>query len=177
MHFARGCFFRQPLFLPEKFRNAFLVLKNQYIHFMKVTCGIYLYNTRSKKILVCHATNSSWKTWSVPKGLKDPGEDSFTAAVRELKEETGIDIKELNVLGVYTLPPVKYQKQNKVLESFLVITDTSPDEYSFHCHSMTDKGLPEIDSWKWIGLDTAGKYLHESQLKNTDQIAELILAG
>lgn len=141
---------------------------------MKTTCGIYLYNTRSKKILVCHATNSSWKTWSIPKGLKDPGEDCFAAAVRELKEETGIEIKKLNVQKIHPLPPVKYQKQNKILESFLILIDSDMDTHTFHCSSLISNGSPEVDSWKWIGFDLAGKYLHESQLQNEEQINELI---
>ena len=31
------------------------------------------------------------KLWKMPTGLTDPGEDIATAAVRELKEETGLD--------------------------------------------------------------------------------------
>lgn len=139
-----------------------------------ITCGIYLYNTNNNKILVCHPTNSSWKQWSVPKGLKDQGEDSFTSACRELKEETGIDITGLHVLEVYTLPPVKYQKQNKILESFLLITDSNLDDHLFSCHTLVNDRFPEIDSWKWISLNKIDAYLHESQCKNSDEINRLV---
>ena len=57
-----------------------------------VTCGIYLYSVKNKKILICHATHSPWSSWSIPKGLKDTSEESFEAAVRELKEETGYEV-------------------------------------------------------------------------------------
>lgn len=44
------------------------------------------------KILLVHPTNSSWQsgTCGIPKGKMEEGEDSITAALRELKEETGI---------------------------------------------------------------------------------------
>ena len=59
------------------------------------TVGIFLYDEREKKILIVHPTNGSQKYWSIPKGLKDGKEDSFTAGIRELKEETNKAIGEI----------------------------------------------------------------------------------
>ena len=126
---------------------------------MKTTCGIYLYSTALKKLLVCHATNASWKTWSIPKGLKDPGEESFIAATRELKEETGIDLRKISVLNVRELPAVKYKKQNKTLEAFLVITD---DLFIF----MFENALFDCEDWT-VGGDmrpTFAPVAHEQAL-------------
>jgi ADP-ribose pyrophosphatase YjhB (NUDIX family) len=58
----------------------------------RVAAGITLiYNN---KILLVHPTNSSWKkaTCGIPKGGIEPGEDPMEAAIRELYEETGIEI-------------------------------------------------------------------------------------
>jgi 8-oxo-dGTP pyrophosphatase MutT (NUDIX family) len=139
-----------------------------------ITCGIYLFNLAEWKVLICHATNASWKTWSVPKGLKDKGESSYAAAVRELKEETGIDVKQLNVLLKKELPPVNYKKQNKILESFLIVTDTPLQDHKFHCGSLTAKNQPEIDRWAWIEPGQMHLKLHESQLENYDEIIGLL---
>ena len=139
-----------------------------------ITCGIYLYSTVNGKILACHATNAPWNRWSIPKGLKEPGEESFDAATRELLEETGIDIQKLNVLAKHTLPPVKYQKQNKILESFLVITDSDFTNTRFVCTTLINNVFPEVDSWRWISPDAASKYLHESQQKNVARIISLL---
>lgn len=139
-----------------------------------ITCGIYLFNTRSREILICHATHASWQKWTIPKGIKGRGEEPYAAALRELKEETGIDINKINVLKISPLPPAKYLKQNKILESFLVITDTDMDNYSFCCHSQINNEFPEIDNWRWVNPESVTKYLHESQQENIKKINELI---
>ncbi len=139
-----------------------------------ITCGIYVYSTISEKMLVCHATNSPWNRWSIPKGLQDTGEDPYTAAVRELYEETGIRAENLHTLEIQALEPVKYQKQNKILESFLLITDTDLSKQLFVCESLTEKAVPEVDSWKWITLDQLEKWVHESQQKNIPFIRKLV---
>lgn len=47
------------------------------------------------KILLVHPTNASWQrgTCGIPKGKMEDGETSVEAALRELKEETGIILK------------------------------------------------------------------------------------
>jgi|GEM_PF-1951328 len=139
-----------------------------------ITCGIYLYDVTTGKLLICHATNASWKTWSLPKGLKDVEEDAYDAAIRELKEETGIDVSELNILQTASLPPVRYKKQNKVLESFLLITDTPLQDHQFVCHSLTKGGIPEIDRWAWVKPEELASRVHESQAENYERILTFI---
>jgi 8-oxo-dGTP pyrophosphatase MutT (NUDIX family) len=141
---------------------------------MLITCGIYLYSTPMKKFLVCHATNSPWNSWSIPKGLKDEGEEPFVAAVRELYEETGVAIEKLHVLKKHTLPAVNYRKQKKLLESFLIITDSDLENFPFVCITHTKKGIPEVDRWKWIAPEMIVTLLHESQAANYEQIKGLI---
>ena len=48
----------------------------------------------NNKILLVHPTNASWQkpTLGIPKGRVEKGEDILTAAIRELKEETGIEV-------------------------------------------------------------------------------------
>jgi ADP-ribose pyrophosphatase YjhB (NUDIX family) len=50
-------------------------------------------------VLVVNQRSSSW---SLPKGHVDPGEEPLKAAIREIKEETGItDLQFLRTLGAY----------------------------------------------------------------------------
>ena len=62
----------------------------------KTSAGILLYRLSAGaiEVLLIHPGGPFWKNkdegaWSIPKGLYEPGEDAFTAAKREFKEETG----------------------------------------------------------------------------------------
>lgn len=141
---------------------------------MIVTCGTYLYSTTLKKILVCHPTNSRWNNWSIPKGVMETGESIYDVCVRELEEETGVDITKVNVLQKHALPTRKYQKQEKSLDSFLIITDTDLSNHEFTSNLVDGKDFPENDKWKWVTLEEAVKIIHLSQAENLPLIAELV---
>ena len=61
-------------------------------HWGRAGAGVLL--TTGKKVLVLlrsdHVTEPG--TWGLPGGAVDPGEDAFTAGLRELEEETGLEI-------------------------------------------------------------------------------------
>jgi 8-oxo-dGTP pyrophosphatase MutT (NUDIX family) len=44
--------------------------------------------------------------WDIPKGMRDPGEDTLAAAMRELREEAGLvfDAARFQDLGAFRLP-------------------------------------------------------------------------
>ncbi|WP_239405828.1 NUDIX hydrolase [Frankia sp. Cj3] len=54
------------------------------------------------RILMVHKTDND--LWALPGGGMDLGESIADAAVRETKEETGIDIEVTGLVGVYTNP-------------------------------------------------------------------------
>lgn len=139
---------------------------------MEITCGIYLYSIPRKKILACHAARTAKTNWSIPKGLKDENEDCFTAALRELFEETGIDLQKRKDLTAHDFAMVKYQKRNKWLQSYLISVNDDFATHKFVCRSMVDNEFPEIDKWEWMSLEEAVERLHESQQKNAALILQ-----
>jgi predicted NUDIX family NTP pyrophosphohydrolase len=141
---------------------------------MIITCGTYLYSSTLKKLLIVHPTRTRWNNWSIPKGLPEQGEDCWAVCVREMNEETGIDINEINVLSKHQLPPRKYQKQNKTLESFLVITDNDFSKHKYTSNLVEGKDFPENDKWKWVTLEEALPLIHQSQQENLPTIAMLV---
>jgi len=141
---------------------------------MIITSGTYLYSTLMNRILVCHPTNSRWNNWSIPKGVMEKGEEIYDVCVRELNEETGIDIDKINILASHRLPTRKYQKQEKSLESYLIITDTDFSDHKFISNLVEGKDFPEIDKWKWVTLEEAVKMIHQSQIENLPLIPTLI---
>lgn len=59
----------------------------------RVTCGVAIF-TQDKRILLVHPTGAGYlAAWSLPKGLCDTGETDAEAAIREVREETSLDIK------------------------------------------------------------------------------------
>ena len=56
----------------------------------------------SGDLLLVHKTDND--LWALPGGGMDPGESIAQAAVREVKEETGIDVEVTGVVGLYTNP-------------------------------------------------------------------------
>ncbi len=57
---------------------------------MMKKCGIILYDSDLKKYLLVHGLKS--QKWGFPKGHMEQGETEEQTAIRELQEETGIEI-------------------------------------------------------------------------------------
>jgi len=55
-------------------------------------------------LLVHEAGSASWRTdYSIPKGGIDDGEDAWSAAMRELREEVGLDLTDMHLRGPYRI--------------------------------------------------------------------------
>lgn len=109
-------------------------------------------------MLLGHATRSP--RWDIPKGLVEPGESFAQAAVRELKEETGLSVSptELITLGVQG-----YMK-GKDLALFAWMPQRMPDPSILICASTFAIGnslVPEFDRFgifSWTeALERVGK--------------------
>jgi 8-oxo-dGTP pyrophosphatase MutT (NUDIX family) len=53
------------------------------------SCGAIIYNDKNEVLVVKHNAGH----WDFPKGHMEKGEDEFQTALREVKEETNIDIE------------------------------------------------------------------------------------
>jgi len=73
---------------------------------MEKSCGVVLLNS-NKVLLLQHPDTTTSGHWDFPKGHVEKGEDELQTALRELKEETGIDnvkiIDDFNHLISYNL--------------------------------------------------------------------------
>src|SRR2546430_13281565 len=107
-----------------------------------------VFNDRGE-VLLQH--NADAKRWCLIGGVIDPGENLADCAVREVKEEAGIDVTVERIVGVHARPLVTYPNGDKVLyvsTSFLcraktgvprVCDDESLDMRYFALHE-----LPEL---------------------------------
>jgi predicted NUDIX family NTP pyrophosphohydrolase len=58
-----------------------------------VSAGLALFRDDRRRLLLVHPTSGPWwASWSIPKGMVEPGEDALSAAIRETFEETGIRV-------------------------------------------------------------------------------------
>ena len=118
--------------------------------------GIVLLN-KENKVFVAKRIDNPKKFWQMPQGGVDKDEDYYSAALRELEEETSIKnvslIKEIKELTNYNLPDSllgiiwkgKYKGQKQ--KWFIMKFNGKDDEINLR----TKK--PEFLEWKWISLD------------------------
>ena len=140
----------------------------------KSTFGIFLYSIKMGKLLICKASGN-YGGWSIPKGMAEDGESPIEAAVRELLEETGIDVNNLQISLIVELDPVMYKTRKKILKPFLYIIEDDLSDFDLKCISLVDGKYPEISDYKLVNLENAEKVLHESQASKIEEIKQLTL--
>lgn len=140
----------------------------------KSTFGIFLYSIKTGKLLICKASGN-YGGWSIPKGMAEEGESPTETAIRELWEETGIDVNSLKISLIVELDPVMYKTRKKILKSFLYIIEDDLIDFDFKCISLVDGKYPEISDYKLVELENAEKALHEAQASKIAEIKQLTL--
>ena len=127
---------------------------------MKKSAGILLYRVNNKKpeIFLCHPGGPFYKNkdagvWTIPKGEFEDQEEPLTAAKREFKEETGIDVE-----GEFVpLKPVIYKRGGKIVYAWAVegnIDSSKIKSNSFPLEWPPKSGkyidVPEVDRGEWF---------------------------
>jgi predicted NUDIX family NTP pyrophosphohydrolase len=108
------------------------------------------------------------QSWSVIKGLLEPGEEPLEAALREFGEETGSPLATpglLELLGAFRQP------SGKLVTVFVAEIDSLPPfaagstfDLEWPPRSGRLQSFPEIDAARWLTLPEAGTKLVRGQL-------------
>lgn len=120
--------------------------------------GALVWRVRQGRLQVVLVHRPRYRDWSWPKGKLDPGEHVVTAAVREVEEETGLDV----VLG-RPLPGLEYPLSDgrlKRVHYWAAQVAGRPDRPAVHArppaqHASAD----EIDRVRWVDADVARERL------------------
>jgi len=127
------------------------------------------------KILVVHPTNGSWNksAYGIPKGGIEHGESEKEAAIRELKEETGIIIRS-NELDLAPQVANHFGKNGKVKSQLIYFTMTidSPEQIGLNDHRVpkSQLQLDEVDWAGFIDIDVVYSKMHISQMIILDRM-------
>lgn len=132
---------------------------------MQTTCGIFIFNPDGK-ILICHPTgNKKDNGWSIPKGKPNKDEALIDAAIRETREETGLDLSD-KASGIRFVSEAIYKSNKKRLMAFIFRSDSQFEVSDLKCLSCTDNtDVPEIDKFDFVSTKEAMTRLHESQVR------------
>ncbi len=81
---------------------------------IRVGCSAVIFDQQHKKILLTRRQDNN--QWCLPSGGMEPGESASEACIREVEEETGLQVKIKRLIGVYTTPHelIVYQDGNKI---------------------------------------------------------------
>ena len=81
---------------------------------LRVGCSAVIFDKDRKKILLTRREDNS--QWCLPGGGMEPGESASETCIREVEEETGLQVRIKRLIGVYTTPDelIVYQDGNKI---------------------------------------------------------------
>ena len=130
----------------------------------KRSAGILLYRLRggALEVLLVHPGGPFWAkkdlgAWTIPKGEIDEGEDVRAAALRELAEETGLEVEG----ELVALAPIR-QRSGKTVFAWAAEADCDPANLRSNTFSMEwppksgrQQEFPEIDRAAWFGMAEA----------------------
>lgn len=116
-----------------------------------ISCGTLILN--KGKVLLCHVTGTNH--WDIPKGIRERGESTLSAAKRELREETSLMLDDVlfEEIGGFS-----YQKQKR-LHLYVVRAPEDLDSLghlictSYFSHAVTGVLTPEMDGFCWASRD------------------------
>lgn len=116
----------------------------------KLTCALVVRNPSGW--LMGHSTGRNH--WDLPKGKREPGEAPLCAALRECKEETGLDLSEFRDRFVNLGRRPYRHSRRKNMHLFVLDIEQPLDLSSCRCQSLaTNRGpvpVPDMDDWAWV---------------------------
>ncbi len=137
----------------------------------KRSAGLLMYRRRNNiEILLVHPGGPFWAgkdegSWSLPKGLVNPGEDELLAAIREFEEETGFPAE-----GEFlALSPLR-QPSGKVILAWAFEGDCDAADMKSNLFTMEwpprsgkIAEFPEADRAGWFDLESAKAKITKGQ--------------
>lgn len=112
--------------------------------------NVVVVNDAGQLLLIRRSDNDNW---AVPGGAIDLGESLTQAAVRETKEETGVDCEVTGLVGIYTDPKhvILYTSNGEVRQEFSIVLTARVVGGEL---TPSDESLEVL----WVPLEDVGRY-------------------
>lgn len=114
--------------------------------------------------------------WTIFKGGTEGDEDLIDTAIRELKEESGIDINIDHKLNrnISSNPIYTYSLRHKDVYVFLLNdSEGALVDFQFKCSSFWKDNCPEISEYKWFTLEEMKNNIFPSQRGLIDKLEKM----
>ena len=108
-----------------------------------VSCGgVVIY--KNKVLVLYKNQNGRYMGWVMPKGNIEPNETYKQAALREVKEESGVSARIMKYLGKtqYSFKAPEYELISKTVHWYLMTTN------SFHCKPQAEEFFADVGFYK-----------------------------
>ena len=81
---------------------------------IRVGCSAVIFDKSREKILLTRREDNN--QWCLPSGGMEPGESASETCIREVEEETGLQVAIKHLIGIYTTPDelIVYQDGNRI---------------------------------------------------------------
>lgn len=124
--------------------------------------------------------NKNEGIWTIPKGLAEGPEDLLSAAIREFKEETGIDPN-----GHFEFLGTSKMKSGKIIHAWTFLGDWNPSNgiksNTFPLEWPPKSGkiisFPEADRAMWFNFKEAVAHIHPAQIIFLEKARRLFEEG
>ncbi|MBX4926326.1 NUDIX domain-containing protein [Rhizobium binae] len=145
------------------------------------SAGLLIYRLLESgpEVLLVHPGGPFWAkkdegAWSIPKGLIEPGEDELSAAIREAREELGVEIEgAFAPLGEYRQPGGKVVVVWSVEAEVDVETVRSSEfQLEWPPRSGRFQNFPEVDRAGWFPTAEAESKLLKGQVAMLADLAK-----
>lgn len=138
---------------------------------MEKSAGIIII-LNNNKLLLSHPTNARWSnTYSFPKGHIEENESKIDAAIRELKEETSIEITEDRIIDKEPIVVQYNDRKGKIYKEVYLFKVYINDISEI---GLSDETLPkemlQIEELDWCGFLTK----EEAKTKIFYRVADLL---
>lgn len=97
-----------------------------------------------RRVLLCHRRDIDY--WNLPGGLVEDGEAPWDAAIREVREEIGVNAEVIRLTGLYwkpAVPELVFNFECRLVEGVPTVSDEADDVRYFRFEDLPTNTLPK----------------------------------